>query len=86
MKNNFLTTIGFLTSVLISIGEIPYMPGTLLEIFVGKVDKNGLMVDVIEVKDPKQANPERKESNEVKTKKPLRFGSRLDASTVGNWE
>ncbi|MBM3176871.1 MAG: hypothetical protein FJZ78_02595 [Bacteroidetes bacterium] len=68
------------------IGEIPYLPGTLLEIFVGKVDKNGLMVDVIEVKDPKPANPERKESNEVKTKKPLRFGSRLDASTVGNWE
>lgn len=68
------------------IGEIPYMPGQLLEIFVGKVDKNGLMVDVIEVKDPKPVNPDRKESNDIKTKKPLRFGSRLDAATSGNWE
>lgn len=68
------------------IGEIPYAPGTQLQIFVGKVDKNGLMVDVIEVVDPKPVNKERKESNTLKTMKPLRFGSRLDASTVGNWE
>lgn len=68
------------------IGEVPYQPGLMIDIFVGKVNKNGLMVDVIEVKDPKPVNSERKESNELKTKKPLRFGSRLDASTVGNWE
>jgi len=68
------------------IGEIPYMPGQLLDIYVGKVDKNGLMVDVIEVKDPKPVNPDRKESNDIKTKKPLRFGSRTDAATSGNWE
>jgi hypothetical protein len=68
------------------IGEIPYAPGEMIEIFVDKIDKNGLLVDVIEVRDPKPVNPERKESNDLKTRKPLRFGSRLDASTVGNWE
>jgi hypothetical protein len=57
-----------------------------LDIYVGKVDKSGLMVQVIEVKDPKPDNPTRKESNEQKARKPLRFGSRLDVSTAGNWE
>jgi hypothetical protein len=68
------------------LGEVPYMPGKMLSIFVGKVDKNGLMVDVIEVVDPAPADRSRKESNEIKTRKPLRFGSRLDAATGGNWE
>ncbi len=57
-----------------------------LEIFVGKVDKSGLMVQVIEVRDPKPDNPTRKETNEQKARKPLRFGSRTDVSTAGNWE
>lgn len=56
------------------------------EIFVGKVDKSGLMVQVIEVRDPKPDNPSRKESNEQKARKPLRFGSKTDVSTAGNWE
>jgi len=66
--------------------EVPGSPGVKFEIFAGRVDKSGLKVDVIEVKDPKPANPERKESNEQKARKPLRFGSRLDVSTAGNWE
>lgn len=63
-------------------------PGTTtpFEIFVGKVDKAGVMVQVVEVKDPSPDNPERKESNEQKNRKPLRFGSRTDVSTAGNWE
>lgn len=69
-----------------NIGEVPYMPGKMLDIFVGKVDKSGLLVDVIEVVDPAPADKSRKESNENKIRKPLRFGSRLDAATGGNWE
>lgn len=70
------------------ISRVGYKPGTdiLYEIFVGNVDKAGVAVQVIEVKDPSPDNPARKESNEQKTKKPLRFGSRLDVSTAGNWE
>jgi len=68
------------------IGEVPYMPGKMINIFVGKVDKSGLFVDVIEVVDPAPADKSRKESNENKSRKPLRFGSRLDAATTGNWE
>jgi hypothetical protein len=68
------------------IGEVPYMPGKMLNIFVGKVDKSGLFVDVIEVVDSAPADNSRKESNENKQRKPLRFGSRFDAATTGNWE
>jgi len=67
------------------IGEKPNSD-VKFDIFVGKVDKAGVMVQVIEVKDPKPDNPMRKESNEQKPRKPLRFGSRVDVSTAGNWE
>jgi hypothetical protein len=70
------------------ISRIGYKPNSedKFEIFVGKVDKAGVMVQVIEVKDPKPDNPLRKESKEQKAQKPLRFGSRVDVSTAGNWE
>lgn len=58
----------------------------MFTIYVGKVDKNGVLVQTIEVKDPKPDNPQRKESNEAKNRKPLQFGSRMDVSTSGNWE
>ncbi len=69
-----------------TLAYVPGSDGVKFEIFAGTVDKNGIMVDVIEVKDPKPINPARKESNEQKARKPLRFGSRLDVSTAGNWE
>ncbi len=69
-----------------TLGEVPGHPGLMFDIFVKKIDRNGLMVDVIEVKDPKPINPMRKESNDQKTRKPLRFGSRTDVATAGNWE
>jgi biotin carboxyl carrier protein len=72
----------------VDIKKIGIKPGTdtPFEIFVGKVDKAGLKVQVIEVKDPKPDNPARRDANEQKTRKPLHFGSRLDVSTAGNWE
>lgn len=73
-------------SDLSTLAVVPGSDGVKFEIFAGTVDKNGIKVDVIEVKDPKPINPERKESNEQKARKPLRFGSRTDVSTAGNWE
>jgi biotin carboxyl carrier protein len=69
-----------------TLGNVPGKEGLKFDIFAGMVDKSGLKVDVIEVKDPKPVNPNRKESNEAKNRKPLHFGSRLDVSTSGNWE
>jgi biotin carboxyl carrier protein len=68
------------------IGNVPGQEGLKFEIFAGKVDRSGLKVQVIEVKDPKPINPLRSENNDAKNRKPLRFGSRIDVSTSGNWE
>lgn len=69
-----------------NLSEVPGSNGKKFDIFVGKVDRNGTMVSVIEVKDPAPINPDRKASNEAKTRKPLGFGSRVDVNTSGNWE
>jgi biotin carboxyl carrier protein len=71
---------------LATLGNVPGSEGTKFDIYVGTVERGGLKVQVIEVKDPKPVNPIRKESNEAKNRKPLHFGSRIDVSTSGNWE
>ena len=44
------------------------------------------MIDVIEVRDTDPVDPTRKEDNDGRNRKPLRFGSRTDVTTSGNWE
>jgi hypothetical protein len=69
-----------------NLGQVPGSNGKTFDIFVGKIDRNGTMVSVIEVRDPAPINPDRKASNEAKTRQPLFFGSRVDVNTSGNWE
>jgi hypothetical protein len=68
-----------------TLGTVPGS-GKSFEIFTNVLDRSGIKVAVIEVKDPAPINPERRESNEANNRKPLRFGSRTDVSTAGNWE
>ncbi|HZY79414.1 MAG TPA: hypothetical protein VFE50_07825 [Cyclobacteriaceae bacterium] len=70
------------------LARLGFKPGSdvKFDIFVGNVDKAGVMVQVIEVKDPSPDDLTRKENAEQKSRKPLRFGSRIDVSTAGNWE
>jgi len=73
----------------INFDDIPIIPGSggkKFDLFTEKVTKSGITVDVIEVRDIAPANPMRKESNEARNRKPLRFGSRTDVTTSGNWE
>jgi hypothetical protein len=72
----------------VDIKNLGAVPGSdkKFDIFVGKIDRNGSMVSVIEVRDPAPINPERKASNEAKTRQPLGFGSKMDVNTTGNWE
>lgn len=69
---------------------LPYVPGvdppTKFDIWADKIDKSGVKVNAIEVKNPSPINPERDEESEYNTKKPLRFGSRTSVTTAGNWE
>lgn len=69
-----------------TLAEVPGSGGKKFDIFTALNNRNGVHVAVIEVKDPAPTNPERRESNEAKNRKPLRFGSRNDVSTAGNWE
>lgn len=54
--------------------------------WANKIEKSNVMVDVVEVWDTDPVNPKRAEKNESRTRKPLRFGSRTNITTAGNWE
>ena len=60
--------------------------GKPFAIYVGKVERNNLKVNVIEVKDPAPINPDRRETNEAINRQPLKFGSKTDVALSGNWE
>jgi len=71
------------------INDLPTIPGGGGEkfmIWADRINKSGVMVDVIEVVDTAPINPGRRESNEIHNQKPLRFGSRTDVTFSGNWE
>jgi len=70
------------------VDRLPYVPDSdkQFKVWADKINKSGVMVDVIEVVDPDPIDPTRNEENEIKNRKPLRFGSRTDVTTAGNWE
>ncbi len=61
-------------------------PPAKFNLFADRIEKNRLMVNVIEVRDTKPVDPKRREENEANNLKPLRFGSRTEVTTAGNWE
>ena len=65
---------------------VPEMQNAAFDIFSDEILKGGVSVNVIEVRDTAPVNPNRKEDNEARNKQPLRFGSRTDVTTAGNWE
>lgn len=68
--------------------RLPYIPNSdkKFAIEAGTIEKGGLQVDVIEVVDVAPIDPNRKESNDLRNQKPLRFGSTDEVTTAGNWE
>lgn len=72
------------------LATLSYVPGvtplTQFDIWADKIVKAGLLVNAIEVKNPKPVDPSRDEESEYNTRKPLRFGSRTSVTTAGNWE
>lgn len=73
------------------IATFSYVPGyedqkVEFEMWADKIEKSNVKVDVVEVWNPRPIDPKRKEDNEARTKKPLRFGSRTSITTAGNWE
>lgn len=61
-------------------------PPAKFDLFADRIEKNRLMVNVVEVRDTQPVDPKRKEENDANNRKPLRFGSRTEVTTAGNWE
>jgi len=72
------------------LAELPYVPGIVPKvkflIWADKIKKANLLVSSVEVWNPSPINPNRDEESEINIKKPLRFGSRTNITTAGNWE
>ena len=72
------------------VSQLPYVPGieppVKFNLWASKIQKAGLMLDVIEVYNPKPVNPRRNEDSDYNIRKPLRFGSRSSVTVAGNWE
>ena len=66
--------------------NVPGHNDTQFQIWASKIEKGGVQVDVVEVRNPKPFDPDRSEDNEANINKPLRFGSRTSITTAGNWE
>ncbi|MBX2840242.1 MAG: hypothetical protein KTR26_00615 [Flammeovirgaceae bacterium] len=58
----------------------------VFEIFSSQIEKSGVMIDVIEVVDKYPLDITRKEDSEIPKRRFLRFGSRTEVTTSGNWE
>lgn len=73
----------------LNIDQLPFIPGSdenaRFEMFADEIKKGNVNVDVVEVKDVDPVNPTRTEESPP-NRKPLRFGSRTDVTTAGNWE
>lgn len=69
-----------------TLNEVPGSDGKEFGIYTGKIDRNGVLVNVIHVWDPAPVNPARRASNEARNRQPLQFGSKTDVNTSGNWE
>lgn len=76
-----------------NLAQLPYVPinepgweNVKFNMWADKIDKSGVMVDVVEVWNPKPVDPTRKDDETRNSRRPLRFGSRTSVSTSGNWE
>ncbi len=73
----------------IDLSRIAYVPGkenVKFEIYANEIEKGNVFVDVIEVKNPEPFDRTRSEDSEFANRRPLRFGSRTNVTTSGNWE
>ena len=69
--------------------SLKYVPGyedVIFQMWASAIEKGGVLVNVVEVRNPKPINPDRNEAEEASIHKPLRFGSRTSITTAGNWE
>lgn len=65
--------------------ELPHAPGKYFSLYAKDSVRSGVSVDYIEVVDTYPFDKTRTEDAEIEQRRPLRFGSRTDITTAGNW-
>ncbi|KYG75690.1 MULTISPECIES: hypothetical protein [Roseivirga] len=65
--------------------ELPHAPGKYFSLYAKDSVRSGVAVDYIEVVDTYPFDRTRTEDHDIEQRRPLRFGSRTDITTAGNW-
>lgn len=65
--------------------ELPHSRGKYFSLYAKDSIRSGVSVDYIEVVDTYPFDLTRTDDNENEKRRPLRFGSRTDITTAGNW-
>jgi len=68
-----------------SLPELPHAKGKFFSLYAKDSMRSGVSVDYIEVVDTYPFDRSRKDDSEIDNRRPLRFGSRTDITTSGNW-
>ena len=66
--------------------ELPHAPGKYFSLYAKDSIRSGVNVDYIEVVDTYPFDRTRKDDAEIENRRPLRFGSRTEITTAGNWQ
>ena len=65
--------------------RLPHAPDKYFSLYAKDSIRSGVSVDYVEVVDTYPFDRSRTEDNEIKNRRPLRFGSRTEITTSGNW-
>ena len=65
--------------------ELPHAEGKYFSLYAKDSVRSGVNVDYVEVVDTYPYDRTRTEDNEIKNRRPLRFGSKTEITTSGNW-
>ena len=66
--------------------ELPHAQGKYFALYAKADVRNGVNVDYVEVTDTFPFDRTRKEDNDIKNRRPLKFGSKTEITTAGNWQ
>lgn len=66
--------------------ELPHAPGKYFSLWAKDSVRNNVNVDYIEVVDTFPFDRTRTDDNDIESRRPLRFGSRTEITTAGNWQ
>ena len=66
--------------------ELPHAPGKYFSLYAQDSLRNNVNVDYIEVVDTYPFDRTRTEDNDIPNRRPLKFGSRTEITTAGNWQ